>query len=163
METITWDAKRMERFWSYIRVDGGGCWEWKGFRNQKGYGMFAVGSRVTRLAHRLMYEIAFKKEPTGRSVCHHCDNPPCVKPTHIYLGTPKSNSSDMWTRRPPNRKGACNGRAKISEALVIAIRSEYRFSKTGVKGSGYPALAKKYGIPRATAYNIVSRKTWSHI
>lgn len=91
-----------DRFWHYVE-QGDGCWEWQGHL-ASGYGALRGQYPDQRMvkAHRVSWEIHFGPIPTGMFVCHHCDNPPCVRPDHLFLGT---NTSNMRDRERKGRQG----------------------------------------------------------
>lgn len=135
-----------------------GCWLWTGNKHPRGYGTIML-ARHTYRAHRYAYLITYGELPEGMEVCHRCDNPPCVNPNHLFLGTHQDNMDDMKAKgRLPYRKGAASGRAKLTEDQVRDIRSRY-VHKYGCLA----ALSREFGVtPEAIAY-VVSRKNWSHI
>ena len=140
-----------------------GCWEWIGTK-RNGYGRTMTGSRTdgTRKsisAHRLSYQLFKGNIPQGCVVCHKCDNPCCINPDHLFAGTVQENVSDRERKgrnKPP--KGACNGRAKLSEKDVLAARTE-RIDR----GTSYQALAKKYGVAKKTIMDAVKGVNWKHL
>lgn len=92
----------LERFMSHVTAAPRGCWEWSGATMPLGYGQItdvarrtAGGRRARSRAHRVAYELAYGQIPDGLYVCHRCDTPRCVRPTHLFLGTPKDNYDDM--------------------------------------------------------------------
>ena len=94
-----WTKTAEERFWSYVNK-GDGCWEWTASRSGKGYGVFfhlGFSGRRTS-AHRFSWELHNGPVPAGLHVLHHCDNPSCVRPDHLWLGTQSDNSKDMWNK-----------------------------------------------------------------
>lgn len=91
-----------ERFWSHVDKSGD-CWVWTSSRNQHGYGQVHFQSRP-RFAHRVSWILTNGEILNDLWVLHHCDNPPCVRPDHLFLGTPKDNSQDM-VRKGRQRKG----------------------------------------------------------
>lgn len=84
------------RFWPHVEKSDG-CWTWKGRRNRTSYGILS-DHHATRLAHRLSYAIAFGLVPEGMQVLHKCDNPSCVRPDHLFLGTPADNARDKCAK-----------------------------------------------------------------
>jgi hypothetical protein len=130
------------------KVMPSGCWEWQGCVTpgpSGGYGQIRYGGRILRV-HRAMLG-----EPSGM-VCHHCDNPPCVNPDHLYVGDAKTNAEDRDLRgRRTAPKGAENGRAKLTGAQVALIR---RSPETNV------ALAQRFGVSDVAVSYARRGKTW---
>lgn len=141
-----------ERFWSQV-AKGEGCWEWQGAGAAGGgYGRITVDGRH-QLAHRLSWTMANGPIPAGMFVCHKCDNPPCVRPDHLFLGTNAENTQDAVSKGRMHL-GELHGMARLTEAQVVEIR---RQRAAGVKGS---VLADRYGVNRNTIYHIKKRRTW---
>jgi hypothetical protein len=88
-----------ERFWSFVEK-GDGCWLWKGKTSTGGYGRFHVGGRTVG-AHRFIFEETVAKRPLRRTeyVCHHCDNPSCVRPAHLFKGNAFTNIQDAIAKK----------------------------------------------------------------
>lgn len=147
-----------DHFWTYcIQKEPDSCWEWAGSKKKQGYGV--LSSRGTTLyAHRVSYEIHIGPIPDGMFVCHRCDNPSCVNPTHLFVGTLQDNHRDMMTK---GRHNAAHGEnaswSKLTDADVKAIRELH------AGGTGYRTIAKKYGVGDSTIRDIVKRRNWSHI
>lgn len=99
------------------------------------------------------------------SVLHHCDNPPCCRPSHLFLGTPADNMADMdrkGRRRTGNCAGEANGRAKLTEAQVQAIRAEYAAAprKVRIRRGSLSDIAARYGVTTTMIGYVVKRKFW---
>lgn len=142
-----------DRFWSKVEIGHSGCWEFTGCRNSDGYGTFRFGKMVK--AHRWAYSFWKGEIPEGMLVCHSCDNPACVNPVHLWLGTCADNVADRDAkeRRPPP-KGEINGRAKLTKADVIAIRADAR---------SLDEIATDYGVTTTNIHFIKTGKTWKHV
>lgn len=153
-----------DRFWS--RVDRTGkCWVWVGRRNPKGYGQCSVRDEEW-LAHRLSWAMANGPIPSGALILHHCDNPPCVRPDHLYAGTHSDNTRDMLARgRTAHLVGpplAYRGRsAFVRTKLTPESVRQMRADRSG--GMSERALASKFGVGVATAHAVVSGESWSDV
>lgn len=137
-----------------------GCWEWNGPRNQDGYGIYPtmVGDKRfgERRAHRLAY-LAWKGPITqSQLVRHHCDNPPCINPDHLDLGTHSDNMNDA-KERGRNARGESHGMSKLTESDVLAIRD------ASASGESYRSISARYGLNKFTVGKIVRREKWSHV
>lgn len=122
----------------------------------------------TEAAHRVSWELSFGPVPEGLCVLHKCDNPPCVRPDHLFLGTHKNNAEDrdrkgrgFRGRIPENtarQRGSKNQNAKLDEQKVIAIREEYAAGEVS-----QTALAEKNGVNQTKISDVVCGRTWSHV
>ena len=137
-----------ERFWS--KVDrSGDCWLWTGARTDQGYGRFML-NRKSRHAPRVAYELTVGPILGGLFVLHRCDNPPCVNPSHLFLGTNADNMIDAV------RKGR-SPRTKLSMEQVREIRA------AAAAGVPKKRLARTYGVDPATIRWVIQRKSWAHV
>jgi hypothetical protein len=140
-----------ERFWR--RVDKGSpemCWLWRGQRRRGGYGGIEDGQGRKLSAHRVAWILTRGNIPDGLFVCHSCDEPRCVNPAHLFLGTADDNMADMVAK---GRQ--VSGSAKLIPAEATAIRELATAGK-----HTHRELAKMFGVTRPTVSNILARRTW---
>lgn len=173
-----------QRFWPKVDKNGpvpahmphlGQCWLWKASKTPLGYGWIGMGGHRGKIerAHRVSYMLHFGTIPKGMEICHACDNPSCVNPSHLFLGSHDDNMADMatkgrWTprslpkgelhhlRKCPElaaRGEACGG-AKLTEEQVRMIRSSCRSQRD---------LARELNVDRRTIAFVRQGKTWRHV
>jgi len=146
-----------ERFWKKVRKTND-CWEWTGCTDQKGYGRIAIKQHNSPgRAPRIAWELHFGLIPAGLHVLHKCDNPKCVRPDHLFLGTNDDNMNDKRTKGR-QLAGIQTSWAKLTEADVIAIRTRY-----AAGGISQRTLATQYNLHQVTISEIILRKIWRHL
>jgi hypothetical protein len=146
-----------ERFWAKVeRADG--CWLWRGARwADTGYGQIRSGHRKMQ-AHRVSYEIANGPIPPGMSICHRCDVRLCVRPDHLFAGTPADNVADAVAKgRQSAARGNAQPLAKLTPSLVLAIR----YLRSG--GLSMKRVARLFGISIRAVGKIDRRELWAHV
>lgn len=175
----------MDRFWSKVNKTDG-CWLWTAGTWSQGYGAFSLNGKNIR-ATRFIYELTYGPIPDGLLVCHNCDNPRCVRPDHLFLGTIDDNNQDMkrkgryaqgsthGSRTKPERvargnqtgshlhpesrpRGENNWNARLTTDQVTEMRRRYDAGEVSTN-----QLANEYGIHQSSAWAIVRHKTWTHI
>lgn len=158
MESITFTQKDISRFWSKVEIgDTDDCWNWKGNKFKKGYGSFQMRSK-NKSAHRTSWEISFGKIPANLCVCHKCDNPSCVNPSHLFLGTYSENNKDRARKgRSADVSGEKNPSAKLTEREVREIRFLRKMNVSQRK------VAKKYNVGKTTIARIDNRTHWKGV
>lgn len=144
-----------DRFMQYVDKSGpGGCWVWTGAKNPIGYGRFNANRR-TRQAHRFSYEIHKGQIPAGLHACHKCDNPSCVNPDHLWLGTPGDNARDR-DAKDRVQHGECHYAAKLTPDNVREIiESAGRISQS--------ELAERFRVDPSNISHILSGKRWKRL
>lgn len=142
------------RFWSKTEVTWPSkCWNWRGPKYHFGHGVFAFRRKPAR-AHRISWIIANGEIPEGQLVLHKCDNPACVNPNHLYLGSSKDNNRDMVNRgRQYTRKGIAY---KFTFEIAKKIRARYKAEKISCE-----KLAREYNVSYTTMNLLLRGKTWS--
>ena len=116
----------------------------------KGYGQIQTPGRTVK-AHRHVWEECFGLIPDGLCICHHCDNPACVNPAHLFLGTHADNMRDM-REKGRVRRGSKHPRSKLTEDDVRAIR---------LSALSNAELARRYQVTEPSIHQIVTRRTWA--
>lgn len=143
-----------QRFWQRVLKMDNGCWEWQGARDRRGYGRFGIEHGRTMLAHRHALEQSGVFVPDNALVLHRCDNPPCVNPAHLFLGTHQDNSDDAAAKgRIPRGEQSAN--AKLRWWQVRTIRFLLR------DGTTEPLIARSFGVSRGTVNAIRRGKAWA--
>jgi hypothetical protein len=150
-------ARYADQFWTKVQPVDSGCWEWQGAKTD-GYGNIRLGGRAGRnvRAHRLAYELACGLIPEGMIVCHHCDNPPCCNPDHLFLGSHAANVADKITKGR-GIHGEKNGIARLTVSAVKMIRRRCDAGET------QRSLARELGVSETTISRVVHRHLWGHV
>lgn len=146
-----------DRFWRAVQKTDT-CWLFTAqYYQRSGHAGFSVGGRITK-AHRYAYACQVGPVPEGLWVLHHCDVPRCVRPDHLYLGTPADNNRDRDQRgRHVALRGEDNGYAKLTETEVYVIRVLL------LQGGSQRAIASAFRIHQGTVSAIARRATWAHV
>lgn len=144
------EQKHIERFEEkFVPEPNSGCWIWTGCINHRGYGRFLFKGR-NHLAHRFAFVAYGGAEPGTLNVLHRCDNPPCVNPDHMFLGTDRDNAIDM----------AKKGRApatKLRREQIPQIRSLFR------KNFSYMEISERFNVSDKAIRNIIAGRSWHYV
>ncbi len=149
------------RFWQFVQKSTD-CWLWTGKLSKSGYGRIVSGGSVTKgaktlRAHRVSWELAFGSIPDGLQVLHHCDNPRCVRPDHLFLGSHIDNMVDRNAKGHYPR-GVRHPNAKLTDDAIREIRRLY-----AAGGFRQQDLADRYGVNQTLIGFIVRRIYWRHV
>lgn len=160
--------KQIACFWSKVEKTENGCWTWRASKSNQGYGYVRVNGKTYK-AHRIAYEIAYGRPPDDLLVCHYCDNPSCVRPDHLWIGTNRDNTLDRHRKGrtfmprytggykfPPERirGGELSPRAKLKNRQVDEMRARFADGNTTIE-----TLANEYGVSKYTVRDIIKGKT----
>jgi len=151
---------QMKRFHSkYKEKSLDECWEWIGSNpNQDGYGIFYY-ENTQDMAHRMSWMVTHNRIlEAGEVVCHHCDNPICVNPKHLFVGTQTDNIKDMVQKgRQRSHKGELNNKSILNEKKVKEIKSRRR------DGVTYKSLAKEFSVSEGCINHIINGRHWGWV
>lgn len=152
---IQYSPETLARFFAKVGPDH----KWMGTRGGGGYGVFFIKRRAVK-AHRFVWELSTGYQvPWGWLVLHRCDEPPCVNPAHLFLGTDLDNARDRNRKgRHKSPDGRPNWTAKLTEDQVRELRAAH-----AAGGVSYRQLAKRFGIDVNTAWMAIQRKTWPEV
>lgn len=159
----------IELFWSNVNKSDG-CWTWNR-KPIRGYGRMCISGKAPMQAHRFSWELHFGTIPDRLWVLHRCDNRICVRPDHLFLGTPQDNTDDMWAKG----RGSIGSRANksdLTEETVASIRAEYiprgpgsppKSKGQGPQEGSIKWLANKYAVSASLISQIINRSIWKHV
>jgi hypothetical protein len=150
------------RFWKSVQKTEN-CWIWTASRRHGRYGQIGTGSKrdgskKVESAHRVAWRLFHGAIPPGLSVLHHCDNPPCVRPEHLFLGTNAENLSDMRQKgrgkMPAHIKGPANPAAKLGVDKAREVQAGF------ASGENKSMLARRFGVSRTTIRRVIENISW---
>ncbi len=145
----------IDRFWSHVNFDSE-CWIWTASKYRNGYGQFAIRGESRTPAHRTAYKIVNGDIPDGLCVLHRCDNPACVRPSHLFLGTHSDNTRDAM-KKNRLRCGEKSPRAVLNNKKVRFIRNAF------IKGKTQNELAKQFSVSQTAISKITRSIRWKHL
>lgn len=149
----------IKRFWDKVKIsDEKNCWPWQASLDTNKYGNFRINRHIYK-PHRLAWHLTNGSIPDKLYVLHHCDNPCCCNPSHLFLGTAKDNARDRDEKhRGYIPIGENNHNAKFTNEDIVEIRRIYATGK-----SSHRKLARLYSVDHSTIGWIVSGKSWKHV
>lgn len=161
MNKTNWPQNMVIRFWNKVNNPGNGqdCWKWTACVDKDGYGKY-TNKKITniRQAHRLSWEFYNGPIPQKLLVCHKCDNPSCVNPDHLYLGTNKDNMLDMKSKGRA-AKGSNQGTSIFTEKIIEEIiKDAYNY-----KYMSLSEISRKYSSSVTIILNIFNGYFWPHV
>lgn len=156
------------RFWKKVNKEGsvplhrphlGFCWEWTGAKYSNGYGSFRCGTRLG-IAHRVAWELVKGAIPQGLLILHRCDNPPCVNPAHLFVGTYADNTNDRNSKGRANPNPPVGERQPLSKLTAEDVLKIRKLHSEGVKQR---ELARAFKVAPQTISALITRRTWKHV
>lgn len=144
-----------ERLWEKVRKTAT-CWLWEGATMPNGYGRIGIYHGTGMLVHRAAYGLARGKIPRGKQVLHHCDVRNCVRPDHLFIGTPADNGADMAVKGR-STIGEKNPRAKLTEKKVAKIK------RALLNGVTPAILGPRFNVSPAAIYLIAKNERWKKV
>ncbi len=151
------ETDRHRQLFDRVSVSNRGCWEFTGYRSKKGYGEIKVDGRMEK-THRQAWVLTFGAIPLGLHVLHHCDNPPCINPDHLFLGSNRDNVADRVAK---GRSGAAQGEGVQTAKLTAgAVRTIRRLHGLGWSNRAITAVVP---VNDRSISNVVTGKTWRHV
>lgn len=174
MSGLVVDQRTADRFWAKVDQNGpipehapklGRCWLWTGALSTGGYGNFWAFGRYMRATHVVLL-LKGVVVPEGQHACHHCDNPACVKPRHLFVGTRNDNMRDCHAKgrsgdallRSETTRGAANVKAKLDERGVRALVDAWNAG-----GATKAELARRFNVWPSNVQHIIHGRTWKHL
>lgn len=152
---VAWRFRNyVARFWSGVKIGAADdCWPWTRTRTPQGYGAFKHQGQGYR-SHRFAWILTYGAIPEDLQVCHHCDNPPCCNPKHLFLGTQVDNMADMERKgRAVRHPGSINGSSKLTEPQVAEILEA---------AGSQQSIADRYGVSQGLISQIKRGVAWKH-
>jgi hypothetical protein len=151
-----------KKFWTKVNVSItiNDCWEWTQYKDKDGYGTFYFDGTSLK-AHRYVYELYYGKIPQNYCVCHECDNPPCLNPLHLFLGTHLQNMTDMKLKnRSRNSLGSQNTNTNLTEQVILSTLNLVLLGKLKTKKD---IINFNNNFTFRNIENILRKQNWSHI
>lgn len=150
------NERLLERFMKYVNINNdSGCWDWIGNIDHYGYGRIGFKMKAYRASRASI--LLFKNIDPGKLfVCHKCDNPKCVNPDHLFVGTQKDNMIDCKSKKR-TASGSRNGTSKLKEDDIKIILELARENKTHLE------ISKIFGVSRSNIGSIINKKRWKHL